>query len=83
MNDERQTVRPFNPMSHDAMFATVLTRLDAQDVKLDQILRHAEKTNGRVTALEHWKDLLRAKAGLISAGVSTVIAFAGWMISRL
>lgn len=83
MNDERQTVRPFNPMSHDAMFATVLTRLDAQDVKLDQILRHAEKTNGRVTALEHWKDLLRAKAGLISAGVSTAIAFAGWLISRL
>jgi hypothetical protein len=56
----------FNPKSHDAMFAVILTRLDAvikrledgngrmdnQDKVLESIEKQVIKTNGRVTASE-------------------------------
>lgn len=76
----------FNPNSTDAMFARVLSRLDEQDrtaektnadflLVLSEIRTEAQKTNGRVTALEKFKDMITAKAAVISfigAGVFTV-----------
>lgn len=83
MNETNPPVaKPFNPMSHDAMFATVLARMDEQDRKLDSILSHVEKTNGRVTALEVWRAVVKARVGIISAGISTAVAVVAWVIEH-
>lgn len=49
----------FNPNSQDAMFATILARLDAQDVMLNEIREQTTKTNGRVNKLEAMRSSLR------------------------
>ena len=67
----------FNPNSTDAMFARVLSRLDEQDrtaektnadflLVLSEIRTEAQKTNGRVTALERFKDMITAKAAVVA-----------------
>lgn len=80
--NETTPSRPFNPNSHDAMFATVLARMDEQDRKLDSILGHVEKTNGRVTQLEVWRAVVKARVGIMSAGISTVVAVLAWVIEH-
>ncbi len=72
----------FNPNSHDATFARVLARMDEQDRKLDSILSHVQKTNGRVTALELWREVLKAKVAVISAGISALVAFSVWALDH-
>ena len=69
----------FNPHSPDAMFARVLSRLDAQDELLHEIREGVQKTNGRVTALERERWYQR---GI----VATIAVLAGgaweWMKAR-
>jgi len=45
----------FNPKSNDAVFATILARLESQDKSLAKILEQTTLTNGRVTKLEAYK----------------------------
>lgn len=71
--------RPYDPNSADAMFARILQRMDAQDQTLGRIEGKVDKTNGRVNALERWRDVVSAKAAVISAG----IALAAWLLERL
>lgn len=82
----------YNPRSPDAMFSRILERLDQQDRKkedtdakfllvLNRIEGEAKKTNGRVTALERWKDVVTAKVALIATVVSGSVGVAGWLIS--
>lgn len=78
-----ETEKPFNPHSRDAMFATILERLKAQDGVLEEISAGVKTTNGRVTALEQWKAVLKAKVTLVAGGISSAIALAAWCIEQL
>ena len=42
----------YDPLSIDAQLSAILTRMDAQDKMLEQVLAQCIKTNGRVTMLE-------------------------------
>jgi hypothetical protein len=75
--------RDYNPHSPNAMFATILTRLEMQDKNLEKILNHAEKTNGRVSSLEHWRTTMKAKLAVVAAGVSAAVAGVAWLADYL
>lgn len=70
----------YDPQSNDAMFSRVLAKLDEINDKADRIEAQAIKTNGRVTALERWRDVVNTRAvmiaGAVSSGVSVLIAVA-------
>lgn len=64
----------FNPHSSDAMFATVLAKLEEQSEVLAAIHAEARKTNGRIGALERWRDIVTAKTAVIAALASFAVA---------
>ena len=68
--------RRFDPRSPDAMFATILAKLEEHGAKADCILEQVQKTNGRVTTLERWRDIITAKTAVISAALSVAIGIA-------
>ena len=72
----------FDPNSNDAMFATVLNRLDNQDGTLKEILSEVRKTNGRVTKLETENAITRGKVALVSGIVSAAIGIVGWFLTK-
>jgi hypothetical protein len=70
--------RNFNPNSIDAQLATVLQRMNAQDVWLRAIHTQTKLTNGRVTKLElqmegRWRFLVGGAIG-ISLVITTLWA---------
>ena len=69
----------YDPLSIDSQLSTILTRMDAQDAKLEHILVQCIKTNGRVTMLEVFKNELKGKVAILAAVIS---AFTAWIIKR-
>ena len=69
----------YDPLSIDAQLSAILTRMDAQDKMLEQVLAQCIKTNGRVTMLEVFKSELKIKMGILAAVISAATA---WIIKR-
>ena len=69
----------YDPLSIDSQLSTILTRMDAQDAKLEIILTQCIKTNGRVTMLESFKNELKGKVAVLAAVISAATA---WLIKR-
>jgi len=72
----------YDPHSEDSMFSKILTRLDTLNAKLDRIEEQTIKTNGRVTGIERWRDVITAKVAVVSAAVSFVMGGIAWAINR-
>lgn len=83
-----------NLQSVDAMFATLLAdgkhlkellieRLDAQDKTLNEIKVQATKTNGRVSALEHFRDSIAAKVAGFVFAISLVGTLLVWIFQHV
>jgi hypothetical protein len=72
----------YDPHSEDSMFSKILTRLDTLNTKLDRIEDQTIKTNGRVTGIERWVDVVTAKVAVISAAVSFVMGGIAWAFNR-
>jgi hypothetical protein len=70
----------YDPQSADAMFSRIIQRLDSQDVLLTRIDAGVAKTNGRVSALEKWRDVVTAKTALIASVVSGGVGVLVWVI---
>ena len=76
----------YDPLSVNAQLSSILTRLDnqvtrmdAQDKMLEQVLAQCIKTNGRVTMLEMFRSELKIKMGILAAVISAATA---WIIKR-
>ena len=69
----------YDPLSIDAQLSAILTRMDAQDKMLEQVLAQCIKTNGRVTMLEVFRSELKIKMGILAAVISAATA---WIIKR-
>jgi len=69
----------FDPLSVNAQLSSILTRMDAQDKMLEQVLQQCIKTNGRVTMLEVFKNELKGKVAILAAVISAITA---WIIKR-
>jgi hypothetical protein len=68
--------------SSDAMFSRIMEKLEKLDQKTDRIEVQTNLTNGRVTGLERWKDVITAKAAVISAFVSFLMGGIAWAFNR-
>ena len=73
----------FHPNSIDATLSRILANQDEANRKSDAILEQVMKTNGRVTTLETWREVITGKIGLISAGVAAIVSFGAWLIDFL
>lgn len=62
------------------MFATILAEIHEQRRTAEEILQQVKKTNGRVSALEQWREIVTAKVALIATGVSGAIGAAAWLV---
>ncbi len=69
----------YDPLSVNAQLSSILTRMDAQDKMLEQVLQQCIKTNGRVTMLEVFKNELKGKVAILAAVISAITA---WLIKR-
>jgi len=69
----------YDPLSVNAQLSSILTRMDAQDKMLEQVLQQCIKTNGRVTMLEVFKNELKGKVAILAAVISALTA---WFIKR-
>jgi len=69
----------YDPLSVNAQLSSILTRMDAQDKMLEQVLQQCIKTNGRVTMLESFKNELKGKVAVLAAVISAATA---WIIKR-
>jgi hypothetical protein len=72
----------YNPDSVNATLSRIIQRLDEQNVVLTRIEAQVTKTNGRVTLLETWRDVVTARSALISTAVSSVIGAAAWYFTK-
>lgn len=83
----------YDPHSPDAMFSRIIQRLDEQDRQardssaqfltvLGEIRDEVRKTNGRVSAIERWRDVITAKTAGIAAGASAVVSLALWLLKN-
>jgi hypothetical protein len=73
----------FNPNSLNATLARIIAGQEEANRKADLIIEQVTKTNGRVTALETWRDIVKAKVLLIATICSAVVTGGAWIISHL
>ena len=73
----------FHPNSLDSTLSRILANQAEASRKSDAILEQVIKTNGRVTRLETWREVIAGKMGLISAGVAAVVSVGAWVIDFL
>lgn len=64
------------------MFSRILERMDGQDTMLNDIKQGVNKTNGRVSGLERWRDVVTAKVAGIALAVSAVVSVGAWLMAK-
>lgn len=72
----------YDPNSTDSMLSRIMEKLEKLDAKTDRIEVQTNLTNGRVTSLERWKDIITAKAAVIAAVTAILIGLADWAVQR-
>ena len=66
----------YDPQSNDAMFSRIEAKLCEIADRAERIEAQVLKTNGRVSALEKWRDIVTAKNAAYAAAVSVAVSMA-------
>lgn len=74
--------KDFNPRSTDAMFATILLRLDQQDQVLKNIQAIQTENRKDIDDLKGVYETTKSKISGAVAIISLVVGIAGWGISQ-
>ena len=69
----------YEPNSSNAMFATILNELKVLNEKTDRIEAQTVRTNGRVSGIERWRDVVTAKTAGIALAVSAIVGIIEWV----
>ena len=72
----------FNPHSLNATLARIIANQEEESRKSDAILAQAIKTNGRVSMLETWREVITGKMAIVSSGVATIVSVAAWALNH-
>ena len=73
----------YDPDSPDAVMARLLAQTDATALKIQMILEHVEKTNGRGTRLEMWREVMTAKITVVTTVAAVGGSVLGYLIQLL
>ena len=68
----------YDPNSLDATLARIIAGQEAADAKASAILEQVTRTNGRVTKLETWRELITAKVAAVSAAIAAAASGLMW-----
>ncbi len=72
----------YDPNSQDSVFTRIMEKLEKLDKQTDRIEHQVRLTNGRVTGLERWKDVITAKVAGVAAVTSVLIGGLAWVLER-
>lgn len=61
----------------------IMRTLGGLEAKVDTLLGEAQKTNGRITTLETWKNQATGKLTMITGGLAFVVSIVGVGINQL
>lgn len=70
----------YDPNSIDSTLSRILANQEAADRKADAILEQVTRTNGRVSALERFKEVMTAKVSLVAAGIAAAFSAGIWAV---
>jgi hypothetical protein len=70
----------YDPNSIDSTLSRILANQEAADRKADAILEQVTRTNGRVSALERFKEVMTAKVTLVAAGIAAAFSAVIWAV---
>ena len=73
----------FHPHSIDSTLSRILANQDECGRKQDAILEQVIKTNGRVTRLETWREVIAGKMAIVSSGVAAIVSVFAWVLNHL
>ena len=73
----------YHSNSLDATLSRILANQDESNRKADAILAQAIKTNGRVSVLETWREVITGKMAMLSAIVAGLVSVGAWVVDYL
>jgi len=68
----------YEPNSLDATLARIIANQEAADKKADAILEQVTRTNGRVSVLERWREIVTAKIAVVAATIAAAFSALTW-----
>lgn len=74
--------KDFNPRSTDAMFATILLRMDQQDAVLKEIRSAQKSDRADIDELKGVYETSKSRLAGAVAVISFIVGIAGWGISQ-